>query len=1275
MPAALSTAGNLRVVASPNPFSAATADIELPPGGTVLELMHAAGCDRALLGHAHVFIVDRAMTREPVYIPRENWARVRPKPGTMVSIRVVPTGGGGGGGGKSPLRTVLTIAVMVAAFYVGGAVGGLEAFEAFNFTLFGKAFNVIGIAAGALTSVVGNMVVNAIAPIAPPKISEVSGRAFGELTSPTLAITGSQNQIQAGAPVASVLGEARLFPMMRTDAPPYTEVMGNEQFLRQMFDLGYGPGEIVEERIGTTLLSQYEGVESEFRAGTGADAPLTLYTNTIRQDGHALRLAAADGTRVIESRIEADEITGDLSFQGLTTFDGAGNPGTRTVEIKIEYRRAGTGDALTLHGTETIAAATTSLHIHPFRIVIADAAWRDRYEVHFTRLTADNTSTQTRDECTVTALRTVTYTPPKIPPYRPQKAMRIKATNQLNGIVQSYNCTFRRHVPVWDGEAWSEPQFTRNPAWQALAILRLPRRGNAKPLLDSRLDLPAWLAFANRCDQADQNGEAMFRVSGVIDTRGTVREAVNLILATARAWLTTKDGKWSVNWDKPQSVAKQMFTPRNSWGFEYERTFVDLPHALKGKFINPQKDWQQDEVVVYFDGYSEANATEFETIEYFLVDRASQVWRDLMYRKAEALLRPAKYFLNCDIEHLQVNRGDLVRVSNDIMRWGLGEGRIKSMAVDGEDNVTAMTLDEKMTLAPGKSYAARIRKADGTQMLAPVTTPGAETETATLTLTTPIAAEDAPAKGDLVAFGEAAGRETVELLVKGISRLDDLDARLELVDAAPAVHTADQGALPAFDPQQTFASQIANQEPPSPVIREIVSDDRAMTASPSGSWVQGIDVFLAPQSGFAVNVSGIEARFRPAGSSEPWARAGAPAYSHKVRLAPAREGVAYEIELVQLSADRPGVSSPRTYVAAHTVVGRAAPPPKPTTVTLNDKTIDAPGYTPPIDMAGWRVSYKIGDDRVYGGAVSAHPAIATVAVPFDVSHLPAGTMTIFLTAVDTSGNESDPAIVVRDLTGPALANVVETVDWRAAAWPGTIAGGALDEEDPGAGDLAADNLDMFVSADDGAPFVPASDSSPFVPDDETGNFDALVYTATFHPAAQWLPSRLTLAFDATGQTTIDIRTDTEDPFVSADDDAPFVPEDDAAEFVPALGAWQGWPGALDLTREQDYEIRITVAGGPSRGRIAALTATVDVADVSEKFLNFAVAEGGTRLPLTQAYKFGPVDVTLTLLADGGDAISARATIDGAPPGPLIECLDGLGQSVAGRVNASPVKGF
>ena len=46
------------------------------------------------------------------------------------------------------------------------------------------------------------------------------------------------------------------------------------------------------------------------------------------------------------------------------------------------------------------------------------------------------------------------------------------------------------------------------------------------------------------------------------------------------------------------------FTPAETHNFRMERPFLELPHALRVQFVNPEADWQQDEIIVLDDGYS-----------------------------------------------------------------------------------------------------------------------------------------------------------------------------------------------------------------------------------------------------------------------------------------------------------------------------------------------------------------------------------------------------------------------------------------------------------------------------------------------------------------------------------------------------------------------------------------------------------------------------------------------------------------------------------------------
>ena len=200
--------------------------------------------------------------------------------------------------------------------------------------------------------------------------------------------------------------------------------------------------------------------------------------------------------------------------------------------------------------------------------------------------------------------------------------MRIRATGQLNGIVDEYNCISEALVEAYDAESGWHLVKTRLAAWAFTDVLI----GNSTkaPLPKSRLDLPAIRAWAQSC--AESNPPRNF--DAVVDFRTNVWDILQMIASVGLASRgITFDSKVTVVEDKPQSVAVQAFGEANSWDYEGEKTFVDLPHCLKIRFVNEEKGYIQDERPIYDDGYNANNATIFETWDLFGCSNPRAVWR------------------------------------------------------------------------------------------------------------------------------------------------------------------------------------------------------------------------------------------------------------------------------------------------------------------------------------------------------------------------------------------------------------------------------------------------------------------------------------------------------------------------------------------------------------------------------------------------------------------------------------------------------------------------
>jgi hypothetical protein len=186
-----------------------------------------------------------------------------------------------------------------------------------------------------------------------------------------------------------------------------------------------------------------------------------------------------------------------------------------------------------------------------------------------------------------------------------------------------------------------------------------------------------------------------------------------------------------------------------------------------------------------------------------------------------------------------------------------------------------------------------------------------------LTFATPPLLADAPAVGDLVAFGEY-GRETLRALVRDIEPRQDLSAILTLIAEAPAVHTAELGGgIPAYDPMVTRPNAL-----PAPVVTAMRSDAGVMRITASRALITRVVFSLQPI--FAADAE-VLVLFMPAGTDGAWQQA---AIDDRTRDSVAISGVEsggdYDFRLQYRHRDY--LSSPMTQVNGYHVVGREAPP-------------------------------------------------------------------------------------------------------------------------------------------------------------------------------------------------------------------------------------------------------------------------------------------------------------------------------------------------------------
>lgn len=1046
------------------------------------------------LGHDHIypFLYDQ----------------IKPKIGTEIFIKVVPEGPAVG-------ALAAALAGAAASAYVGSltAVTALGAFQAAL---------VAGIA-GAVVSVAVGFAFSALAaPSAPDRaISARSGRSEAE--SPTFNISGARNDIRQYQPIPQVLGQHKMVPPY--GAAPYTEIVGNDQYLRFVVLWGYGPVQVDDIRIGNTPLDRFEDVEVEHDFDGSLDS-LTLYPSAVYQEDLGIVLAGAeqrnqsvglgvgsggvvqvlDGpstqiqarfslspdSHIVEKTSHIDfrprrvrayrrvTVTGYYRLQGndswvfwfskqyqpqsqiTKAFTKSGLP-NGIYEIRLiksgepgvtwssaswweaQYQTRTTAQnidefGITITWPRGLYQADGQVRLNRSMVITAefraiDGDWqpwfsetfrdntgeakrisrrqmapaRGQYEIRLSR-SQEFTNALIIDETAWTALRSFTNEDPVKIAGVAKSAFRIKASDQLNGVVDELNGIVSFVTPIWNGADWTGLAGSRNPA----AVFRHVLTGvaNKRALDIDRIDnigLGDWYEF---CEAEG------FKYDSVIDYRTSVRDLLQDIASAGRATPTLIDDLWSVIIDRPRDTIDQMFTPRNTANFSSTIRMPDIPHGYRIRFLNAEKGHVEDERIVHDDGYDETNAIDFEVLELAGQTEPDNVYKLGRYYLAALRLRAETFTFETDIRHITCRRGSVILFNHDVALIGLATGRIKSVSNQ------MVYLDEPVTIPDQQRYILRVQRQDNTtheyQIESGIGLHGS------LTLDT----FEGLSPGDLWTFG-VFEQDTLPLIVSSIEGNDDLGATITGVPYDEAVYRA-ADIIPPYDSVISDPISVSFRGPPAPSITQIISDESAMTRTSSGALEYAIIVYVQAGQSMAGNgqvrpATALQARYRRSGSEEPYKYL--PQQTSDVRsfeIRPVIANQAYDIQ-VQAINDIGGTSAYAT-VANHMVAGATARPPALETFTASangsqtylewtypDMPVDVVAfeirYSPAINETGWQHMTVIAD------SVSRETRAIT---------LPTRTGTYGIKAVDVIGNRSEQALFINTSSlDPGDFNVIE----------------------------------------------------------------------------------------------------------------------------------------------------------------------------------------------------------------------------------------------------------
>ena len=642
-------------------------------------------------------------------------------------------------------------------------------------------------------------------------------------------------------------------------ATSYTEIVGDEQYVRALFTFGYGPVHISDLRLGDTPITEFEGVEIETREGRDTDAPITLYPRQVLEDAESVELVRplprdtsgnvisgpATETPVVRfTASNTSRVSAVIGFpSGLFTINDAGDVQKRTVEIRIRHRRAGDADWIDV----TVLAIRSELRSAFFRQHSWDLPARGRWEVEITRLRDENTNTQASDRSFLSALQSIR---PEYPlnTRRPLSllALRIRATHQLSGALDNVNALVQRYGEIWDGTNWVEG-LSRNPASACLAALT----GSATPfpVPEARLDRAAFADWFSWCETKG------LKYDRVHDTAQSLGEMLQMICGAGRAGPRHDGVTWGVVIDRPETLVIDHINPRNSVDFNWSRTYFDPPDGFRVAFADATNGYEQAERIVPWPGHEGAVALT-EAIELPGKTDPDEIWREARRRMYELIHRPDQFSAVQDGAARLATRGDLVVGAFDVLTRTQMAARVKS--VQGR----LVELDALATFEAGTDYGIRFKQYQDdddpvgiSHVVAVRAQPG---ETTVLSL---VSGEVVPTPGDVVHFGP---RETTDLpmRIKGLEAGENFSSVVSMVAAARVIDTlSDADTPPAWDGRVGAVVETVAQAPGVPGFASVVS---GLTGTGD---LNGLQVLVTPDSASAVPTADLRIEHRLDGAT------------------------------------------------------------------------------------------------------------------------------------------------------------------------------------------------------------------------------------------------------------------------------------------------------------------------------------------------------------------------------------------------------------------------
>lgn len=372
---------------------------------------------------------------------------------------------------------------------------------------------------------------------------------------------------------------------------------------------GHAVESISEIEIDGNPIANISGVHTEVQLGDrdqvgaiGFDESRPAETDFSRDP---IRKDDADGFIYRLSGI-ADRFDIQLVFpSGLFNLvPGSSVAHPRTIQFKLEYRRAGTANWINLLSDQSITNARTT----PFSFWIqGPRISRAIYEIRILRLTDDlpPENVDAQDSFQVDSIFRVISGRRTYPNLASFTVRQIPVQDGFSSPPRRYTCVAKlKKVRVYTSESAYTVQWSDNPAWCAADFITDPINGLGEFYSWENVHIPDFLAWAQHCNTQVPDGfGATHRRSTfnyLFDRPIPAMDVLEMMQRAGEAWVYEIGGVWRAKIDKasaPVTILSEGDYDVGSLKFG-GNSDAFRPAIVRGNFVNRLKDFAEDSLPV-----------------------------------------------------------------------------------------------------------------------------------------------------------------------------------------------------------------------------------------------------------------------------------------------------------------------------------------------------------------------------------------------------------------------------------------------------------------------------------------------------------------------------------------------------------------------------------------------------------------------------------------------------------------------------------------------------